>query len=1179
MTCPSCSVSVPEGARFCPSCGHALLSPSDERRIVTVLFGDLVGFTALSENRDPEQVKNLVDHCFERLAADITSYGGRVDKIVGDAVVALFGAPVAHEDDAERAVRAGLAMQKTLAEQASFLRAPVEMRVGINTGEVLVGALRTGGDYTAMGDVVNTASRLQTMAEPGQVIVGAETHGATRDVFRYMPLGSLEARGRDQHVEAWVAEEALTAPGRRPRRSTTPLVGRAAEVDLLRAAFSNAFSTRRPHLALVLGEAGIGKSRLSEAVVFDVARDHGAGILLGRSLPYGEANVWWPVAEAMRAACAIEPSDDATVARDKALSAVSSALRCAPEEPEAVRTVEALLWLMGEEGGLGDVDPGRARDEVSRAVRTFLEGLAAQHPLVFILSDVQWADQLVLDLIDHLLERLHRLPLVILLTARPELEERWRPTPGRHNLVVLNLDPLGAAAAAQLLEALLGSAPTDELAANLVERSGGNPFFLEELAALLTESGALADDADLPQLPATLRGLVAARLDALSGVERSVLEDAAVLGRRGPVAALEALSAGRGQGPVGGALVDLVARELLVVEEGQCEFGSDIVREVAYGTLTKAERARRHAALAGWLDGQAAEKERADEFLEELARHYAAAAELAEEVGTVDGVPPDIIRRALDALQRAAERAEDRELHLMSERLFDQQLRIIGSTPAPERRHALIGRARARTALRQDELSLADLVDALEEAAEAGDDVAVARALTVRGDIERNAGLFDESLATLDRAAHLWREVGDRRGEAAALRRLGMTNLFAGETDLAEESLREALSAFQEIGARKGIAWVNQNLAWIAFTRGDTTEADVRLDDAVAMFTDIGDFGGRGWALGLRGWVRYGQGRATEAEALALQVREEAREQGDPWALGMMMVLLASVRLWQGRAAEAVEQSSAARELFEGISDRWGLARAVGPLSRGLLVTGRVEEAYRVIEELAAPVPGLRPTLEEQRFPAVLTAELAVHLGDGERALKVLADVGLPGRVEGFGAADIGIGQGVAMAQTGRTADAVATLARVVPLHEDVGPLANALCSLALARAADGDADGARRDAEATLALEGGTYLDRVLALLALALAAARQGDGAAASEALRQADEILEGTDDVLTRAIAALARARVLVALGDGTAKSVLDDARERFDCIGVDGRGWDELFRAATGAAEPVTGGRGS
>src|SRR5947208_8767457 len=234
MRCLSCGTEVAEGARFCPSCGQPLRAGADERRIVTVLFADLVGVTTLSESRDPEQVKNLVDRCFERLVADVRAYGGRVDKIVGDAIVALFGAPVAHEDDAERAVRAALQMQRTLAGTTADLGAQVQLRIGVNTGEVLVGALRVGGDYTAMGDVVNVASRLQTLARPGQVVTGAATHAATRDVVRYDFIGEVQARGRGTPVAAWQAVEAVAPPGHRPRRASTPLIGRDEQLGVLR---------------------------------------------------------------------------------------------------------------------------------------------------------------------------------------------------------------------------------------------------------------------------------------------------------------------------------------------------------------------------------------------------------------------------------------------------------------------------------------------------------------------------------------------------------------------------------------------------------------------------------------------------------------------------------------------------------------------------------------------------------------------------------------------------------------------------------------------------------------------------------------------------------------------------------------------------------------------------------
>ena len=265
---------------------------------MTILFADLVGFTALAERKDPEQVKALVDNLFERLVADVTSFGGRVDKILGDAIVALFGAPVAHEDDAERAVRASLRMQRTFAEQVADLEVPMQMRIGVNTGEVLVGALRAGGDYTAMGDVVNTASRLQTVAPPGGVLVGPATHAATEDAVAYESVGDAEVRGREERVATWLAIEPLTLPGHRRRALKIPLVGRELERSLLLHTIRIAHSQRRAVLAVVEGDGGVGKTRLVKEVLGEL-EEAGGTVLVGACVPYGEANRWWPMASAL----------------------------------------------------------------------------------------------------------------------------------------------------------------------------------------------------------------------------------------------------------------------------------------------------------------------------------------------------------------------------------------------------------------------------------------------------------------------------------------------------------------------------------------------------------------------------------------------------------------------------------------------------------------------------------------------------------------------------------------------------------------------------------------------------------------------------------------------------------------------------------------------------------------
>ena len=615
VTCPSCRAEVPAGARFCADCGQDLRLRGDERRIVTVLFADLVGYTTLSETRDPEHVKNLIDGCFERLVADIDAFGGRVDKIIGDAIVALFGAPIAHEDDAERAVRAALRMQETLAEHTAELDVDIRMRVGVNTGEVLVGALRAGGDYTAMGDVVNTANRLQAAAAAGR---GARRSG---DLRRHPSHGPLRDAGADRGqgprgARAGVAGRRRRRPARAtdPERNRARLIGREAELGLLCHSVENAIGNARASLLLLLGEAGVGKSRLAEELASHAEEQHNALILEGRCVPYGEANIWWPVADALRHGAGIRSSDPTDKAIELARTSVCIALGEDATSAEVDRVHQGLLYLMGFDSELRAIDPARAREEATSAVVTYAERFSAHRPVVVVLSDLHWADDLVLELVDTLLDRLSSRKFVVLATARQAVEERWHPPHGRHNLVVLTLDPLTADAAEALLCELAGADLGAGLAKELLDRSGGNPFFLEELVTLLSDAGMVGmpghtDHEGHVDLPDTLRGLVAARLDGLTVDERRVLDDCAVLGRRGQMMAIEVM-AGKHLGikNVRPILESLEAKELLVLSgTGDGEkwtFRSDLVREVAYSTLTKSDRARSHFGIAT-LDGGA----------------------------------------------------------------------------------------------------------------------------------------------------------------------------------------------------------------------------------------------------------------------------------------------------------------------------------------------------------------------------------------------------------------------------------------------------------------------------------------------------------------------------------------------------------------------------------------------
>jgi class 3 adenylate cyclase/tetratricopeptide (TPR) repeat protein len=1161
MTCPACGVTAPDDARFCPSCGHALVTRPDERRVATVLFADLVGFTTFSESADPEHVKHLVDVCFEHLVADVDTFGGQIDKIVGDAIVALFGAPVAHEDDAERAVRAALRMQSTLAELRDKHGIAAELRIGVNTGEVLVGALRAGGDYTAMGDVVNTASRLQAVAEPGSVVVGPATHAATHNGVRYEQLGPLAVKGREEPVEAWVALEALAPPGQRPARARSPLVGRDTEVEIMRSVLRSAIERRRAHLLLIAGEAGVGKTRLARELGVFARREHGAEVLLGHCAPYGEANVWFPVAEALRQACAIDDADPAATARSKCARAAAAATGLAEGSAELRRVEEGLLYLLGQGGPGSAVDPARARDDALRSVQAFFEGMARHRPLVLGLADLHWADDLVLELIDRLLLRLRNLPFLLVASTREDLEERWTPRPGRHNAVFVNLEPLDVDAGTQLARALLGPDVPDELVGLLLERSGGNPFFIEELVAVIAESGPEPAGGNLP---GTLRGLVSARLDTLEPRERNTLEDCAIAGPSGTIDLVAALAGERGEHDPLRSLRLLAERDLIELDGESYTFRTELIREVTYGILTKAERARRHVALAHHLAARAEETGRIQEQLDQLAHHYGAAAAIVAELGPVEGVDTDLTTRATDFLERAAARAGERETWAVAARLLEMAVAIVEPADVDRRLRLLLARARARAELRECEGARHDVDEILAMAEQRGDAVSFTTALTVRGDVEAKENDFESSIATLRDAVGRWRELDDPAGLADALRLEGMTHLFRGELDESERAISEARASFGAVGDRRGEAWAIQNLAWIAFTRGHTKLADERLHQSASMFADIGDWGGLGWALGLLAWIRYNQGRLEESERLATQVLEEAVELAQPWAGAVMRVLLASIALWRGRSHQAVELGTAARATFAELPDPWGEMQALAPVSRAHACLGRFDDAYRTLDELAQVVQRVAD-VNMREMDSVIRCHLAVHKGDADALATTQAAWERFWGDDVLGYDEMRTVRGLALLQAGRTAEAVTELeaAHEAAREEGRGAASGVARALAL--------DGAGRGEEARalceeLRGETVTYLDETQFELALGFALVQQGEVEPAGAAFDRAVRIVDASESRLDQAVTRLARAVAWEAIGAPDAPVARHEAVTRLDALGIDAAGWETAFGLA-------------
>jgi class 3 adenylate cyclase/tetratricopeptide (TPR) repeat protein len=1150
MTCPACGVPVPEGARFCPECGQRLVTTPDERRLVTVLMADLVGFTAYSADTDPEQVKRLVDDSFEHLVRDVNAFGGRLDKIVGDELVAVFGTPTAHEDDAERAVRSAMQMLTTLTDLGPGLAIDAQVRIGINTGEVLVGAIRAGGDSTVMGDVVNTAQRLQKLAAPGEVVVGPATYAATRDAIRYEELGPQGLPGREAPVDAYRACEVVTLPGRRQVRERAPLIGRDAELGALRNTLALAARRRRAQFVLLLGDAGVGKSRLAKDLAMLARDEHGAQIFGGQCVPYGDVNAFGPIGEALRQACGIDGAIDAA-AKARLAERVAQALDLTTDAAETERVVEGLLYMIEGTARPG-VDPARARDEGLRATLAYLEALARAGLVVLTLSDMHWADNEILELTERILERLCALPLVVIATARPGLEAQWSPAQGRHNSLTLRIEPLDDVATEELARELFCGDATDDVVAFVLDRSGGNPFFVEELVAIVQET---RDGSHLGELPATLHGLVAARLDALESSARSMLEDCSVVGSNGPVTMVLSF----GMRTDGRALLDqLVDRDLIHIEGDEFRFKSELIREIAYGTLTKAERARRHAAIAPAL------VERGEPVIDQLAHHLATAAELVAEIGTVPGVPTDIRTEAIAALLRAAERDESVESWLAAERHHDRALGLLDEgDDAAARRRSLLGRGRARLQQRLVDAAREDVITALVDARADGDRKDEADALTLLAESEAAAGAYEAAEATYGEALDLWREVQDDSGAANVLRGLGITHLFRGDLAEAERFVSEALGSYRAAGNQRGSAWALQNLAWISFTHGHIQQAEKRLEESADLFGELGDWGGLGWAYGLLAFVRYNQGRLEEAAAIAEHIAVEGRETGNRWATGMMDVLLANVALWNGRTNDCVDLGYDAITLFREIGDRWGEVMATGSATRALAELGRDDE----YEEMLATYREISRSVADEsmrEFPEVVAACVEVQRGNPEIAERLLAPI-IDEEDPALGQSDLNAVRALMRMQLGEAGDAVALLARAYAVADHDGPAMALGCRLALAYAATHQPDDALRIVDEVSERVGGTYSDRMLALWAESLARAQLGTGDARA-GVDAANAIASATDAPLEHAIAALARAHVLEAIGDADAADATLDAQRQLAGLSLDAHGWTRLFEHA-------------
>ncbi len=647
---------------------------------MTIMFADLSGFTALSERTDPEEIRSMVDRCMSEMSQVVNRFGGTVNKVIGDAVMAVFGAPVAHEDDSERAVRAALEIQRRSSEQSHDFGG-LCVSIGVNTGEVIFAPVGPHGrrELTVMGDAVNTAARLQAAAPPEAVLVGKETQAASARAIAYEAVEPILAKGKEAPIPAWLARAATSAPAERPV-SAAPFIGRDTELELLARTWTRASSELHPQLLTLVGPPGIGKTRLALEFAARV-KSAGGRIFSGRPLPYGAAASYWAFGAVIREACGIFANDPADVASDKLAERATSLLAAtgAIEVTEAAEA-QAMARNLSVMARLTE-DTVDDRRVLFASAQRFLEALAREQPTLVVLEDLHWADEGLLELVEGLSARLQDVPLLLLALARPEfLDARpsWARLPTN---VTVQLQVLTEAHTQDLVRRLLSGAPDREAVAQRVEEAaGGNPLFIEELAAWLSE-GETANGAGVP---ANIKTIIAARLDQLPEAERQVILDASVIGDFFWQGTLEALGS---DGTLVQMLYALERRGLIrhspssrISGDQELIFKHGLVREVAYATLPKAARRERHAVVARFLEQAAGDP---TAYAAILAHHWREAGENA---------------KAADYLLTAADQAWRGWTPHEAIELCNQALELIPNSDEARRRRARLRRAVAATA-------------------------------------------------------------------------------------------------------------------------------------------------------------------------------------------------------------------------------------------------------------------------------------------------------------------------------------------------------------------------------------------------------------------------------------------------------------------------------------------------
>ncbi len=885
-----------------------------ERKLATVLFVDLVGSTSFVAIADPEVVRRRVNRFFDQVSHCIALHGGMVEKFAGDAVMAAFGVPRAHEDDAERAVRAALATMESVVDLG------LECRIGIESGEVVVDDAES---TFATGEAVNVAARLQQAAKPGQILIGPGTHGLTAGRLDLEELGPFELRGREEPLATWHVLGASRNGAHARTNVTVRFVAREEELELLHNTFARAVRNGRAHLFTVYGEPGVGKSRLAAEFVAGL---EGATVLTGRALPYGEGITYWPLAEMVKTAAGI--SDD-----DPVKEAVLKLRACCEDE-----AVADLLGLAS--GVLEAVEAERSQQEIAWAAREFFEQLAAAQPIVLVFEDIHWAEEPLLELIEHLAAWVREAPLMLLCLARAELLDvhpSWGG--GSVRATAIELEPLAPEESEELVDALVESGTlSPALRRALFDKTEGNPLFLEETVRALDECG----EALVDRIPDTLHALIASRIDRLGSDQKALLQRAAVIGRTFWAGAMRHLAQDL---DVDAVLDDLLLRDFVqrearstITGERAFRFKHVLIREVAYSGLSKSARAGHHERFAGWLRERAGE-----ELLEIRAYHLDQAAALLAEL---DGVAPRALAaEAAAALEQAGRRALAREANRSGRTLL---VRAVELEPTlPRRFHA----ARAAWRLSDFPAVSAEMELVREAAEQSGEGATEGRALTALADV---ALLHEADLPRARALAMRALEVLDGEASEARYDALGVLSTIAwwvGDLSEAERQTRASLEMARDLGRKDLEGGAAHGLAYLYIERLEHEKARPLIERGNELAEESGSIVHRAWARRGVADLHLLLGQLDEAEPALEDARALFEEAGAETHRARSLMLLGEVAARRGDLPRAERLLRDSIRVLKAVGDRGTLCESQRRLAQVLVRLGRVEEAELVALE------------------------------------------------------------------------------------------------------------------------------------------------------------------------------------------------------------------------------------